>query len=219
MAQSNDLVAGSWAFVAPLLASGRRNRTLPVMNARLTQSELACWMILAFSGGCAAGWIDLSATASQGPALVVMLVAFALTLPGRAPVTLVSLFTALGLPVVHVAAHSPVGFDVVVVLIPALIGAVGGRVRGRLLATTASRLASEPVQPDLAWNERPLSTRFLLAVGIVAIAAGGLPVVVVSLNAAGHPSVGHWRLTAAPSASDNPIAATPMIKCASRTVQ
>jgi hypothetical protein len=145
--------------------------------------------------------------------------AFALTLPGRAPVTLVSLFTALGLPVVHVAAHSPVGFDVVVVLIPALIGAVGGRVRGRLLATTASRLASEPVQPDLAWNERPLSTRFLLAVGIVAIAAGGLPVVVVSLNAAGHPSVGHWRLTAAPSASDNPIAATPMIKCASRTVQ
>ena len=49
---------------------------------------------LAFSGGCATGWVDLSATASQGPALVVMLVTFALTLPGRAPVTLVSLVTA-----------------------------------------------------------------------------------------------------------------------------
>lgn len=187
MAQSNDLVAGSWAFVARLLAGGRRNHTLPIMNARLTKPELACWALLAFTGGCAAGWIDLSATAPQGPALVVMLVAFALTLPGRAPVTLVSLVTALGVPVVHAVARSPVGFDVVVVLIPAFIGAVGGRVSGRLLDTTASRLETERVQPGRAWNQRPLSTRFLLAVGIVSIAAAGFPAVVIGLRAAGNP--------------------------------
>jgi signal transduction histidine kinase len=187
MAQSNELVAGSWAFVARQLAGDRRNHTLPVMNAQLTKPELACWALLALTGGCAAGWIDLSATAPQGPALVVMLVAFALTLPGRAPVTLVSLVTALGVPVVHAAARSPVGLDVVVVLIPAFIGAVGGRVSGRLLDSTASRLEYERVQPDLAWNQRPLSTRFLLAVGIVSVAAGGFPAVVVSLRAAGNP--------------------------------
>ena len=178
-------------FVAALLAGCRRDHTLLVMNARLTKPELVCWAVLAFAGGCAAGWVDLSATAPQGPALVVMLVTFALTLPGRAPVTLVSLFTALGLPAVHAAARSPVGFDVVVVLIPAFIGAVGGRLSGRLLDTTALRLENGlengRVQPDLAWSQRPLSTRFLLAVGIVGIAAGGFPAIVVSLRAAGHP--------------------------------
>ena len=35
------------------------------MPIRRTNSEVAVWTVLAFAGGCVAGWFDLSATEVQ----------------------------------------------------------------------------------------------------------------------------------------------------------
>ena len=85
-----------------------------------------------------------------------MLVAFALTLPGRAPVLAVSIASALGIPAVRLLAGGQLNAGYLIIVIPALVGAAGGRVAGMLLDTAASTIEREnttsPVGP---WYGQP----------------------------------------------------------------
>lgn len=157
-------------------------------NASPSRTERAIWAALALAGGCATGWFDLGAAEVQGTAAVLMLTNFALTLPGRAPVALVAIASALGLPLVHAGARGDVNAGYVIILIPAFIGAGGGRLAGRLLDTASSQLEDVPSPSNIAWRSRPLSTRFLLAVALVLIAAAGLPSANAALTAMGQPT-------------------------------
>lgn len=121
--------------------------------------------------------------------MVLMLVAFALTLPGRAPVIVVAVMSALALPVIQVITRRT--FDglnpgYLLVFIPALIGAGGGRLAGSLLDTAARRLTDSSAEREVPWLERPLSTRFILAVALVIIAAAGLPSANAALRGINH---------------------------------
>lgn len=157
------------------------------MTIRRTTTELAVWTFLAFASGCVAGWVDLSATEVQGTATLLMLAAFALTLPGRAPIVAVSVASALGIPAVHLLANGAVNAGYFIVLIPAFIGAAGGRVAGKFLDSAASTLGDEAPSPEV-WHRQPLSRRFILAIALVLIALAGLPMANVALRSLGHPA-------------------------------
>src|SRR6185295_5937827 len=118
------LVAPRRPFVAFELAALPPRRTLRVMTKR-SPMETATWCALALAGGCATGWYDLSASAVQAPALLLMLVTFALTLAGRAPVVPVSLLSAIGIPLMHALQAHDVNPGLIIVVIPAFIGALG----------------------------------------------------------------------------------------------
>jgi hypothetical protein len=159
------------------------------MKIHRSKTEVAIWGALAFAGGWAAGWLDLRAVDVQSPALVLMLVNFALTLPGRAPMTLVAIASALPLPLAHIIAYHTLGdlnLGYLVALIPAFIGAGGGRLAGSLLDIAARRLTDSSAESDARWLERPLSTRFILAVALVIIAALGLPSANAALRGINH---------------------------------
>ncbi|MDB4874817.1 MAG: signal transduction histidine kinase, LytS [Gemmatimonadetes bacterium] len=176
-------------FVAPALVVRPARHTLQRMKTRLkphlTTTELAIWGALALAGGSAAAWLDASASEVQGTVLIVMLVTFALTLPGRAPVVLAAAATTLGLVGASALFTGSVNAGMIIAFLPALIGAGGGRLAGRLLDTAASQL-DDPPESEGPWAERPLSKRVLLAVALIAIAAAGLPLLIVNLRAAGH---------------------------------
>src|SRR5581483_1773283 len=73
-------------------------------------------------------------------------------------------------------------------LIPAVIGAAGGRVAGMLLDTAANRLeeARRPRDESIPWFSRPASRRFVLAMTLIGIAIAGYTPVESSLVAIGH---------------------------------
>ena len=127
--------------------------------------------------------MDVSATEPQGTVLAIMLVTFAVTLPGRAPVLLTATSAALALPMVRALAGAHVGFDVVFAFVPSFLAAVGGRSAGRLLDTAAARLWDAPSEIGWPWTQRALSTRVLLAVGLLGIAAAGFPSVLAGMKA------------------------------------
>jgi two-component system LytT family sensor kinase len=185
---TSSLVAQGEAFVATRLDIRMPRRTLDLMTIHRSKTETAIWGLLAFAGGCAVGWADAHATNAQGPALVLMLLAFALTLPGRAPVILVAVASATALPAVHAVlggfGNSNLGD--LLILIPAFIGAGGGRLAGSLLDTAARRLAEASAQSDTRWIERPVTTRFILAVALVVIAVAGLPSATAALRGINH---------------------------------
>ena len=158
------------------------------MTIRRTRSEAAVWTVLAFAGGCVVGWFDLSATEVQGTVTLLMLVAFVLTLPGRAPILPVSVATALGLPVVHLMTGGRFSAAYLIVLIPALVGAAGGRAAGLLLDAAASAIDGADSSPTGPWYRQPVSTRFILAVALVLIAAAGLPLARTVLRSLSHPA-------------------------------
>lgn len=115
-----------------------------------------------------------------------MLLNFALTLPGRAPVLLVAPLSVLALPIVFAYQLHAVQPEMIVALVPAFIGAFGGKFAGRLLDTAAAELTEEESRPSAPWYGRPLSRRVLLAVTLSAIAAAGLPIVRSTLVALDH---------------------------------
>ena len=159
------------------------------MPIRRTTSEIAVWTFLAFAGGCVAGWFDLSSTEVQGTVVILMLVAFALTVPGRAPVLPVSIASALGIPAVRLFAGGQLNAGYLIVVIPALVGAAGGRVAGMLLDTAASTIEYENTTSQVGpWYRQPMSTRFILAVALVVIAIAGVPTTNAVLRSLGHPA-------------------------------
>ena len=151
------------------------------MTTRPSTPELAFWGALAFVGGCAVAWVDLTTSQVQTSVLFFMVLGFALTLPGRAPAWLVAAAGGAGLPVVRAIATHELNAAYLIAVVPTLFGAGGGHLAGRLLDVAASRL-TEPEPQRHAWT-RPLSRRVLLAVTLVAIAAAGLPMMRVSLAA------------------------------------
>lgn len=117
-----------------------------------------------------------------------MLVAFALTLPGRAPALLVAILSTLAFPIVHLYQAHELDPRYLILIIPASIAAFGGRLAGRLLDTAASHVGDEESATGVSWATKPLSKRFVLAVALVTIAVAGLPSVTTSLRSLAHPT-------------------------------
>jgi hypothetical protein len=112
---------------------------------------------------------------------MLMIVNFALTLPGRAPATLVAVASWLAMPIAQVVALHSFNPGIIIALAPAFIAASGGRLFGSFLDTAAAQL--EPTTSDDGpWYRRPLSTRFLLAVSLTIIAAIGVPVLAAAVR-------------------------------------
>src|ERR1051325_6839999 len=125
------------------------------------------WTLLALSAGCVVGWIDLTATEVQGPALLLMLASFALTAPGRVSPVLVAILVGGGIPLVHLIAQrsdwTPMLF---LALAPAIVGAGVGQFLSPLLLKLPSRLG--------------LSLAVLAPAGVLPLA--------LLLRTAGHPA-------------------------------
>ncbi len=164
------------------------------MRNRRSRSEIAAWAGVSIIGGLLVAWIDASASDVQGPVTVLLLVTFALTLPGRAPIPLVAVCSSIGLPLVHLVVRHDASPMFALLLIPAFIGAAGGRFAGRLLDTAASTLVELPRDEGNPWYRRALSTRALLAVALTTIAIAGWPMVAMALHGAGHP-LSSWLAT------------------------
>lgn len=163
------------------------------MRTRRSFGELAIWGILAFCGGALAGQADLAARAVQGPALLLMVTNFALTLPGRAPVLLIALCSWIAMPAVHAFVTHEINPGIVIALVPALVAAAGGSLAGKLLDTTANKLTGESGAPRAA-EPSMLPTRAVLAVALLCIGAIGIAPTRDLLAAVGHP-VSAWLAT------------------------
>jgi hypothetical protein len=142
------------------------------MHSRLSRTELAVWSAVSIVAVPLA--TRLPAVAQQGPTVVIMLANFGLTLPGRAPVWLVVLSTWLAVSLPQVLRGYTFLPALLFALIPAFVGAGVGKLAGSSLDTAASKLAQASVSDERPWHDRPLSTRFVLAVSLVAIAAMGV---------------------------------------------
>jgi hypothetical protein len=140
------------------------------------------WALLAFGGGALVGWIDRTVTDVQTTVLLLMIVNFALTLPGAAPVALVAVGSVVGLAIQHAIPFHEFEFKYVIALVPALIAAGGGQLAGGVLDRAASRLGERGDDDPRSWRRRALSRRFLLAIALVGIALAGLPAVHQSLQ-------------------------------------
>jgi signal transduction histidine kinase len=158
------------------------------MKTHRSTRELAVWGALAFAGGTFASWSSTRAAEVQGPVLLLMLVAFALALPGRAPALLVAILSTLAFAIVHVYQVHDLDPRYLILIIPASVAAFGGRLAGRLLDTAASQVSDEQAATEASWATKPLSKRFVLAVALVTIAVAGLPSVTTSLRSLAHPA-------------------------------
>lgn len=163
------------------------------MRTRRSFGELAIWAILAFGGGALAGQADLASHAVQGPALLLMLTNFALTLPGRAPVLLIAVCSWIAMPAVRGFVMHEVNPGILIALVPAFVAAAGGSLAGKLLDTTASRLVAE-TDGSPAAESSMLPTRAVLAVALLCIGAIGVGPTRDLLAAVGHP-LSAWLAT------------------------
>lgn len=160
------------------------------MTTRRSFSETAVWLSLALAGGAAVGWVDAGAREVQGPVLLLMLLNFALTLPGRAPVLLTAIASAAGLPLVYALRLHAVNAGMLIAVAPALIAGGGGALVGRFLDVATSRLTEASASAEVPWNERPLPLRFVLGSALVGLSAAGTWSVHSALVALGHPVPG-----------------------------
>ena len=95
------------------------------------------WLVAALAGGLVVGWLDRSATEVQGPLLVLMTIAFALSLPRRAPAWAIGIAAAIGLPLAHAVGHAlgdgtGASWDMLIVTVPAGFAAYAGAGVGSL---------------------------------------------------------------------------------------
>ena len=145
--------------------------------------EQAAWAGLALAGGAAVAWLDRTASEVQGTLLLLMLLDFALMLPGRAKVTVVAIASVIPLNVAFVASAQGWNPAALFILVPALIAAAGGRLAGALLDVAAAQLTPRERRPDVPWYDRPLDQRVVLGVGLTVLAMLGTPMVVAMLAA------------------------------------
>jgi two-component system LytT family sensor kinase len=160
------------------------------------KSELAIWTFAALGAGIGVGWIDLRSAEVQGPVVLLMLTAFAIALPGRAPVILIAVATGAGIPLVHVLAGETFSLGLLLPLIPALIAAGGGYAAGFLLDTAAVAVEAGTAPsgdrgPQRPLSARPPSRRFVLSAALVSNVIAGLPIARVALRSLGHPAA-NW---------------------------
>jgi two-component system LytT family sensor kinase len=164
------------------------------MTTNRSTKATAGWAVLALAGGFLTDWASGGASEVQGTVLILMLVTFALTLPGSAPVLLVAISSVAPFLVLEFFRHHDVVPAYAILIVPALIGAGGGRLAGKLLDTASSRLGKSELDGENDWTTRPLSKRFVLAVGLVVIAVSGLPAVSTRLRTLQHPAAGWLAL-------------------------
>jgi hypothetical protein len=145
-----------------------RTRSLP---------ELATWAALTVAGGTTVALFDRTTSEVQGTLLLLMLLDFGLTLPGRAPVVLVAVASVVPMYVSFVVSAHSWNPAMLFLLVPALIAAGGGQLAGRLLDIAAARLEPSERRIDLPWYRRPLDRRVLLGVALAALAAVGVPLI------------------------------------------
>ena len=158
------------------------------MTTRRSGSETATWLGIALAGGAAVGWLDSGAREVQGPVLLLMLLNFALTLPGRAPVLFTAVASAAGLPLVSALRLHALNAGMLIAIVPALIAGGGGALVGRFLDVATSRLAkSAAPSAEVPWHERPLPLRFVLGSALVGLSIAGTWSVHTALVALGHP--------------------------------
>jgi hypothetical protein len=156
------------------------------MSSRAPVREQIVWGILAFAGGCVAGYLDLSATEVQGTVLLLMLLSFALAVPGRASPVVLGVAFGLGIPAVHLGAQrSDWSPALLFAIIPALIGAEGGALAGKLLESATAALDEQREAASRPWYDRPLSTRVLLGSVLTIIALFTIAPVAAVLAARG----------------------------------
>src|SRR5690349_9264107 len=130
------------------------------MTTRRSLSETAGWLAIALAGGAVVGWVDASASEVQGSVLLLMLLNFALTLPGRAPVVLTAIASAAGLPLVYALRLHTFNAGMLIAIVPALIAGGGGALVGRFLDLAASGLTeSAEDSASVPRHERPLTLR------------------------------------------------------------
>jgi hypothetical protein len=144
------------------------------MTTRRSVAELGLWGVIALAGGAAIGWVDSTSTEVQGSVLLLMLLNFGLTIPGRAPIALTALASAAGLPLVYALRLHAWNPGMVIAVVPAFIAAGGGSLFGRLLDIASSQLVERDVPAGVAPFARPLSLRFVLGSALVAIAIAGI---------------------------------------------
>ena len=140
--------------------------------------------LLAILAGLGIGWLDVHATGVQGPLLLLMLAAFAISLLSRSPAWIVAFAVAIGLPLAHLIA-SAAGLDgnaqwgMLIALVPALLAAFGGKGVAALIGVTSSALspAIDPALLRSRWFVRAASPAQLLGVALLGCSmAGALPV-------------------------------------------
>ena len=153
--------------------------------------EQAVWAGLAISGGAVVAYLDRTTNEGQGTLLLLMVLAFALTLPGRAPVLLVAIASVLPLNVGFLLSAHAWSPAFLFILVPVLIAAAGGQWAGRLLDFAAAQLTPAERSTGLPWYSRPLEQRFLLGAAFVTLAAMGLPMIDTALTA-GHATAPTW---------------------------
>jgi two-component system, LytTR family, sensor kinase len=161
------------------------------MTTRRSLSETAGWLAIALAGGSVVGWVDASASEVQGSVLLLMLLNFALTLPGRAPVILTAIASAAGLPLVYALRLHAFNAGMLIAIVPALIAGGGGALVGRFLdlATTGLTESAED-SAEVPWHARPLPLRFVLGSALVGLSVAGTWSVHTALVALGHPVPG-----------------------------
>jgi hypothetical protein len=106
------------------------------MSKPASGSSTLIWALSALAAGCVVGWVDLTATSVQGPALLLMLASFALTVPGRVSPVLVAVLCGSGVPLVHLVAQRP---DWTPMLFLALAPAIAGAGAGQFLSALLQR--------------------------------------------------------------------------------
>jgi len=151
-------------------------------SERARHVDRVSWIIAAFVGGLAAGWIDRGTSGVQGPLLLFMADAFLVALSRRAPAWAIALAAAAGLPVAHLIGkalgdQTGATWGMAVVVVPVAIAAYVGTAVGSLL-TSASALVNR---------------RLLIGAVIVGCAIVGAGPVYGTLLARGQPFV--WWVT------------------------
>jgi hypothetical protein len=158
------------------------------MRHRAFRVESLVWPALAFAGGAFVGMLDTRSSDVQGPALLLMVTCFGLTLPGRANALAVAVATVAGMLASSTAITRELNAGMLVALVPATIASFGGRLFGRFLDRAAAHLVPIVVDESEPWYRRSLSTRFLLATSLVAIAWASERAVRDALTLQGHPA-------------------------------
>ncbi len=142
----------------------------------------------------AVGWADSTAHDVQGSVLLLLLLNFSLTLPGRAPTLPSAIASAAGLPLAYAIQTHAFNTGTLVGIIPALIGAAAGSTVGGFLDAASSQSVERAAPRDRRWHERPLSLRFVLGIVLVGLAVAGIWPVRTTLMAIGHPAAGFATL-------------------------
>ena len=160
------------------------------------------WLVAALVLGAAAGALDLVEREVQGPLLVLMVSAFVVALPRRAPTWAVGLAASLGLPLAHAVAAirggEPPSWGMLIAVLPTLLAAYAGAFTSRLVETAARGIPRDRRAADAAddrpWIRRPANSSWLLLAAVATSAVVGVVPVYGTLIARAQP-VAWWVAT------------------------